>query len=83
MNDDGSLDFDSAMISPTGFLGDTIAINGTIDPYLEATPTRSASAFSTPPTPASTTSDSTVTARSVSSVPTADSFHNPSSSTGY
>ncbi len=36
-DDDGSLDFGTSMISPTGFLGDTIAINGTIDPYFEVT----------------------------------------------
>ena len=33
--DDGSLDFSNRLISPTGFLGDTILVNGTVEPYVD------------------------------------------------
>lgn len=36
-HDDGSLDFSSHDITPTGLLGDRILINGTLDPHLTVT----------------------------------------------
>lgn len=36
-DDDGQLDLDSPRFSPVGILGDTIVVNGTIDPYLPVT----------------------------------------------
>ncbi len=36
-NDDGTLDFGTPIISPTGFLGDTITINGTTAPHVQVT----------------------------------------------
>jgi len=34
---DGQLDDDEPMFSPVGFLGDTVLVNGTADPYLDVT----------------------------------------------
>ena len=35
--DDGQLDERAPLLSPTGFLGDTVVVNGTIGPYAEVT----------------------------------------------
>ncbi len=38
-DDDGALDYSAPLGSTTGILGDTILVNGTYDPYVEATTT--------------------------------------------
>ena len=38
--DDGQLDDEAPMFSPTGFLGDTVVVNGTVGPYVEVTTER-------------------------------------------
>ena len=38
--DDGQLDDEAPIFSPTGFLGDTIVVNGTVGPYAEVTSER-------------------------------------------